>query len=61
MGLLHNDSSLSFGLVHDYIVGSIASRALLRASAGYYEETILEELHTLLIFAAKDLRFPSLQ
>lgn len=47
-------------MAQDYVVQSIAPAAFLRASARYHEETILEELYTLLIFAAKDLRFASL-
>lgn len=47
-------------MAQDYVVQPIAPAAFLRASVGYHEETILEELYTLLIFAAKDLRFSSL-
>lgn len=57
---LHANGSLSFKMAQVYVVQSITPAAFLRASARYHEETILEELYTLLIFATKDLRFSSL-
>lgn len=55
-----NNGSLTLRMDRDYLVRSAASGDFLRTSAGYHEEMVLEELDTLLIFTAEDLRFSSL-